>query len=219
MTVIRIVLVATAVILLASTPVAATNRYFSDGESGLTLTAAYLSAENADGFSLEAVLTVGSRFDLGLGYSKLSVDLGDADASEISPHVGFAAIRPTAESAFGLDLAAGVSFSDVSSPLFDFLNVDVSGRGYVLGAEGYGRLGRPDQVQVFPALGIAYASVTQTITSGAASEDLTVDDILISFSLTAQFQRVLLLGAGAQVFDDDTTWFIGIGAAISFVEK
>jgi hypothetical protein len=215
----RVVLLAAAVLLLVAAPAAAQNRYFADGDNGFWLGAAYLKADGFDGLNLDAVLTLASRFDLGLAVNKLSSDDGSTDVTEISPHLGYAVLRPTALAPFGLDLVGGVSFADFANPYYTTYGIEVDGSGYVVGGEFYLKLGEPERAVVLPALGLAYTSVTTKVKDIGGTNETTVDNLALSLSVTVKAGRVLTLGAGAQIFDDTTTLFAGAGGAFAMAGR
>lgn len=215
----RVVLLAAAVLLLVAAPAAAQNRYFADGDNGFWLGAAYLKAEDADGVGVDAVFTLASRFDLGLSFNKLSSDDGSTDVTEVAPHVGYAVLRPTASAPFGLDLVGGVSFADVANPFHATYGIEVDASGYVVGGEFYLKLGEPDRAVVLPALGLAYASATTKVKNSGGTDETTVDDLALALSVTVKAGRVLTLGAGAQIFDGETTFFAGVGGAFAMSRR
>ena len=51
------------------------------------------------------------------------------------------------------------------------------------------------------------------------ANDVLVDDLLLSLSVTVKAGRVLTLGAGVQVFDDTTTFFAGVGGAFAMARR
>lgn len=211
----RLALLTAAVLLLVAAPAAAQNRYFAADENGFWLGGAYLKAEEADGVGVDAVFTFASRFDLGVAFNKLSSDDGSTDVTEIAPHVGFAVLRPTATANFGLDLVGGVSFADVSNPFHTTYGIEVDASGFAVGAEFYLKLGEPGRAVVLPALGLSYVSATTTVKDIGGTSDTTVDDLALALSLTVKAGRILTLDAGAQIFDDTTTLFAGVGGAFA----
>lgn len=198
----------------------AQNRFFSEHENGIVLTAGWLDQDDVEGLGLDATLTLDGRFDMGVAYARprqqvpVAPNLTTEVAwDEITPHAGYRLRRATDDLPLGVDATAGYTIVRFGGSNQDLLGGDA----LTGGLDVFARLGGEKTVVAYPTLSLGYARATawarnrptdpkiETSTSGA----------LIGLELAIVVDEKFLLRPGLTNFDGDTTYAFLAGFALS----
>lgn len=216
-TAISIILVL-AIATLASTA-AAQNRYYLDGQNGISIGGTFQGGEDYTAFGAVVDFTVNGIFDLGVGLARASFDQDiygpNFSSFEVSPYILVSLVRPSEISPVGFDLGFSYTSSTISGDVLDNNNEDMLSSGYNAGGEVYFNINSSPGLRIIPALSISYTSVKGKIEydSGGSDEE-TVSGVSLGAEVSFFLNHRVFIVPAFRYFDESAAWGIKAGWTI-----
>ena len=183
-----LIVVIVAVLLTAATPASSQSLFILEGERAAEGSIAWSVGPFSDGLETHGGVSLGGRWDVGLGFNRYEVDFGGADDTTLTEWTPFVRYFLFKED----DNGPPVSLSVNAQYFVDSYESDDDGWYVLLGSQLYKRLRLSDGFSVYAYIGFSFAA--ESFTAGDAAADRAV-------YLTRQ------LGMHAMVRMTDSAWF------------
>ena len=211
----RIIFVFLTALMLGAGTGQAQNRYFQDGEHGISLQGGGLWSDGASGLAGVATLTIMGRFDLGVGYTSPQSTSGVGYTyhwNEFTPFLGVSLLRPQVDRPLGVDFTASyttVKFSGVQASR-------LGGDSKSAGVDLYFALRESNSVTILPRVGAAYVSANAwykpEVDLPETSE--TVESIMFGLELAFLIKNKFIIAPSVTSFDGIRTLSFMVGLAL-----
>jgi len=193
----------------------AQNRYLDEGQSGVGLAGALGQGEDYTQVGAGLTYTVNGRLDFNISVSRSSFDEDefgeDFSSTVFSPGISAALLRPTDTSVLGVEVGAGYGMASFSGDALDALGWEMSSNAVSAGIDFYLKLSSSPTLQVYPAIGASYVSVSGEIEdSFGNSVDDDVQDVLISGGVGFLVNRNVVITPSFSTFDGSSSWAISL---------
>lgn len=202
-------------VLTAAGTAMAQSRYLEDGQSGAAISAGLGSGDGYSSLSAGLGYSFGSKFELGLGVSKSSLDddlIGnDGSLSEISPYALATVVRPKNGSMVGLEFSAQYSKGTFSSDGLDELVWDMTSSAVGIGGNLYLKLESSPSLQVYPMVSADYITITTKIEDAYGdSVDDDTSDVSLGVGLGLLFNKKVAITPHLSTFDGETSYGVSV---------
>ncbi len=203
--------------MMSASLATAQSLFFDDGDNGIGFNVGLSRNRDATGFGANIGYTVNARLDISIGFSSTSFDQPefynrDLSSQEFSPSLGYAVIRPSRTSNFGLEIRGSYTFVSFSGSALSAAGLEMSGDSYALGGEVYQKHETSDMLEIYPAIGVYYGRASATATDDAGNRDeQVVTDTLITARLSLLIDKQVYITPGFSAFDNINTFSLTVG--------
>jgi hypothetical protein len=207
-------------IVTPATDAAAQGMFLDKGTSGFGFGAGYQTNEDVSGYSLTAGGSAKGTLDLGMSIGRLSFDqhqyMDDLKATAISPFLRVHAIKQSESIPFSFSFGASYEWDSYSSDMLEKTEVEMKGSAYSFGGSLYSTIPMSFSVELVPTVGITYTEAKVEFEDSfgesiSADGDVTTYSFGLNLSLRLPENRKFILGPGAAVNDENTTFTFSIG--------
>lgn len=201
-----------AIVLLLATvdQTLAYNRFFEDGQSGITGEIGGIFGEDVAGWAYGANVTVLGRVDLGVySYSPENKDLTFIKWKETTGRLGISLLRPIGMRSWGMDIWGSYTDITTSGGSSGWLG----GRGIGGGMDVYFDLNEGEDFNFHPVLGVGYVQTDfwTTMTPDGSRAEGTEEALLIGLELGITYMDSILLRPQMAILDGEAQWAITLG--------
>lgn len=204
----------------STTDVAAQGMFLDKGTSGFGFSGSYQTNEDVSGYALSAGGSAKGTIDLGMSIGRLSYDehllMDDLKATAISPFFRVHAIKQSESVPFSFSVGVSYAWYSYSSDILEKTEVEMKGSAYSFGGSFYSTIPMSSSLEMIPTVGIAYSEAKLELENDfgetvSADGDATTYSFGLNLSFRLPENRKFIIGPGASVNDENTTFTFGIG--------